>query len=110
VSSGKPAQLDVTLLGREYRVACSEDERPALLEAVAFLDARMRQIRETGKVSGTERIAVMAALNIANELLRARKEPSARAAGPIDGPEATGRIRRISTAIDEVLAAQDKLF
>ena len=49
----KPAtQLDVTILGREYRVACADDEKAALLEAVAFLDARMREIRDTGQVAG----------------------------------------------------------
>jgi cell division protein ZapA len=110
VAGGRATQLDITLLGREYRVACGEHEREALLEAVAFLDARMREIRDTGKVSGMDRIAVMAALNIANDLLRERKEPSAPATGPIDARDATGRIRRMSTAIDEVLAAQDKLF
>lgn len=105
-----PAQLDVVILGREYRVACREEEREALLEAVAFLDARMRGIRDGGKVAGTERIAVMAALNIAHELLRERKETSGVAAGPIDASRAAGRIGRMSKAIDDALDAQDKLF
>ncbi|MCL4762871.1 MAG: cell division protein ZapA [Burkholderiales bacterium] len=105
-----PAQLDVVILGREYRVACREEEREALLEAVAFLDARMRGIRDGGKVAGTERIAVMAALNIAHELLRERKETSGAAAGPIDASRAAGRIGRMSKAIDDALDAQDKLF
>lgn len=104
------AHLDVTILGREYRVACRDDERAALLEAVAYLDARMREIRDTGKVSGLDRIAVMAALNIANDLLRERKEPSAVGERLIDGPGTGGRIRRMGAAIDEALAAQDKLF
>lgn len=108
--SPKPAQLDVTILGREYRVACGDDERTALLEAVAYLDARMREIRDTGKVAGVDRIAVMAALNIAHELLRARREPSRAASGPVDAEGAGGRIRRIGAAIDDALAAQDKLF
>lgn len=105
-----PAQLDVVILGREYRVACREEEREALLEAVAFLDARMRGIRDGGKVAGTERIAVMAALNIAHELLRERKETSGAAAGPIDASRVAGRIGRMSKAIDDALDAQDKLF
>src|SRR5260370_17190696 len=61
--------LDVSILGREYRVACRESEREELLQAVQFVDRRMREIRDSGKVSGTERIAVMAGLNIAHALL-----------------------------------------
>src|SRR5438045_3462106 len=64
--------LDVSILGREYRVACRESEREELMQAVQFVDRRMREIRDSGKISGTERIAVMAGLNIAHELLRAR--------------------------------------
>lgn len=105
-----PTQLDVMILGREYRVACAEHEKAALLEAVAYLDARMREIRDGGKVSGHDRIAVMAALNIANDLLRERKEPSTVGDSPIDARGAGGRIKRIEAAIDQALAAQDKLF
>lgn len=108
--TAKPAQLDVTILGREYRVACAEEERPALLEAVAYLDARMREIRDAGKVGGVDRIAVMAALNIAHDLLRERKEASSPPTGPIDASEAGARIRRIATAIDKTLAGQERLF
>jgi cell division protein ZapA len=104
-------QLDVMILGREYRVACAEDEKAALLEAVSFLDARMREIRDSGKVSGVDRIAVMAALNVANDLLRERKEVSGAPSVAIDGAEAGGRIRRMSAAIDATLtAAQERLF
>src|SRR3954467_7484476 len=66
--------LDVSVLGRNYKVGCKESERSDLLDAVALLDRRMREIRETGKIAGSERIAVMAALNIAHDLQRARKE------------------------------------
>jgi cell division protein ZapA len=103
-------QLDVSILGRDYRIACKPQERDALLEAVAYLDARMREIRDSAKVGGVERIAVMAALNIANDLLRERKEPSRLAAGPIDGSEAQRRIRDMQSAIDKVLAGQEALF
>ena len=64
--------LDVSILGREYRVACKQSERDELLLAVQLLDRRMREIRDSGKIAGTERIAVMAALNIAHELLQAK--------------------------------------
>ncbi len=103
-------QLDVTILGREYRVACAEDEQAELLEAVALLDARMREIRDKGRTGGVDRIAVMAALNIANELLRERKKPSRAAGRAIDAPVAQRRIRDMGEAIDKALASQDKLF
>ena len=69
----RTVQLDIQILGREYKVACKEHERAELLEAVGFLDQRMREIRDGGKISGADRIAVMAALNLANELLRERR-------------------------------------
>jgi cell division protein ZapA len=99
--------LDVTILGRDYRVACKESERAELMQAVAYLDRRMREIRDAGKVVGSERIAVMAALNIAHELL------GRRGAGGAGGFDSTGFQRRISamqTAIDRAMAEQDKLF
>src|SRR5213592_2677688 len=71
--AGRTVTLDVHLLGRDYKVACKEHERAELMEAVAFLDQRMREIREASKTGGVDRIAVMAALNIANDLLRERK-------------------------------------
>lgn len=61
--------INVTILDKEYRVACPPDSRQALLEAAEFLDKRMSEIRNSGKVFGVERIAVMAALNITNDFL-----------------------------------------
>ena len=69
--------LDITLLGKEYRVACPPKERDALLDAVAFVDAKMHEIAEKTRSNISERIAVMAALNIAHEHLTSRKEDSA---------------------------------
>jgi cell division protein ZapA len=98
--------LDVTVLGREYKVACQEHERAELLEAVGFLDRRMREIRDTGKVAGVERIAVMAALNIAHELLRTRREPPPDSAVTgFDEGAAQRRIEVMQHAIDQVLAS-----
>jgi cell division protein ZapA len=100
--------LEVSILGRDYRVACKESERAELLQAVEFLDRRMREIRDAGKVVGNERIAVMAALNIAHELLGARSGSTA-----TSGFDSSGIQRRISamqTAIDRAMAEQDKLF
>jgi cell division protein ZapA len=61
---------------KEYVVACPYDERSALLDAAEFLNARMREIRDTGKVVGLDRIAVMSALNLAHELLKMKERES----------------------------------
>ena len=102
--------LDVQIAGREYKIACREHERTDLLEAVAFLDRRMREIRDAGKVSGADRVAVMAALNIANELLRERRAPLRMPPTEVDGADARGRIKAMQTAIDQAMAGQEKLF
>ncbi|CAG1003518.1 Cell division protein ZapA [Burkholderiales bacterium] len=105
----KPLQLDVSILGREYKVACKESERAELMQAVALLDARMREIRDTGKVAAIDRIAVMAALNLAHEVLRARAGTKSHAA-PIDDARAQRRIHSMQSAIDQLMAGQDKLL
>jgi cell division protein ZapA len=104
--------LEVSLLGRDYKVACKERERAELVEAVSLLDRRMREIRDSGRVVGTERIAVMAALNLAHELLRERKDsPTSNvSAASIDVTGARRRIAGMHQAIDQALAEQDKLF
>lgn len=61
--------LDITLLGKEYRVACPPDQRSALLKAASYVDGKMRDIAEKTRSNIAERIAVMAALNIAHEHL-----------------------------------------
>jgi cell division protein ZapA len=112
--TARTIQLDITILGREFKVACKENEREELSEAVALLDRRMREIRDAGKVTGTDRIAVMTALNFAHELLRARRSAESEAApaadGAIDAESARRRIRSMQTAIDQALAGQEKLF
>jgi len=106
--------LDVALLGREYKVACKDGERAELQDAVAFLDRRMREIRDAGKVAGADRIAVMAALNMAHELLRARAQPGAAKVEPakahaaIDDTAARRRIEAMQSAIDEALAGFER--
>jgi len=72
----KSKTLDVTIMGRTYKVACSDEERNALLSAVAYLDRKMTEIKSAGRVASAERIAVMAALNIAHELLSSRNTAS----------------------------------
>ena len=125
--------LDVSLLGRDYKVACKEGEEGELRDAVTFLDQRMRDIREGSKSSSVERIAVMAALNLAHEFQRERSSlpadraviaPSSERTGIapstertaivppaiIDAPAARRRIASMRSAIDQVLAVQEKLL
>jgi cell division protein ZapA len=101
--------LDVSILGRDYRVVCKESEREELLQAVQFVDRRMREIRDAGKLGSTERIAVMAALNMANELLRATRGRAATTGG-FDTGAVQRRISAMQSAIDRAMADQDKLF
>jgi cell division protein ZapA len=96
--------LEVKLLDRELRVACPEEERSELLEAVAYLDKRMREIRDAGKIASVERIALMAALNIAHELL------GMKVGRGIDLADFKRRMNSMEAAIDEALADQDSLF
>jgi cell division protein ZapA len=64
--------VSVTVLDKEFRIACPPHERDALIRAARHLDAKMREIRHTGKVIGNDRVAVMAAINLAHELLQLR--------------------------------------
>jgi len=95
--------LDVAIMGREFRVACPEEEREGLLKAVTYLDRKMREIRDTGKVIGLERIAIMAALNITHDFLSARPPET-------DDTEYRQRVVRIANMLDQALAQQDNLF
>jgi len=76
MSQPEPARVSVRIMEKEYVVACPYEERSALLDAAEFLNVRMREIRESGKVVGLDRIAVMAALNLAHELLKGKDRES----------------------------------
>lgn len=115
--------LDITLLGKEYRVACPPEERDGLLAAVAMVDARMHDIAEKTKSNISERIAVMAALNIAHEHLSQKNEASlpeqktepgtGLETGPGIGLDFGAVRRRISdmeAKLEAVLAPQDTLL
>jgi len=73
VSEAEATRVSVRILDKDYFVACPKEERSDLIDSAAFLNSRMKEIRDTGKVVGADRIAVMAALNIANEMLRQRE-------------------------------------
>ena len=102
--SEKPKALEVNIMGRNYRVTCAEEEREALLAAVAYVDRKMTEIKALKKVAGTERIAVMAALNIANELL------SIRLGTGFDIAELKRRINSVQLKLDQALSQQESLF
>lgn len=102
--STKAKALDVSIMGRSYRVTCADDEREALLAAVAYVDKKMTEIKAASKVAGTERIAVMAALNIANELL------SVKLGSGFDIAELKRRMNSVQSKLDQALSQQDSLF
>ena len=102
--SEKAKGLDVNIMGRNYRVTCADDEREALLAAVAYVDKKMTEIKAASKLAGTERIAVMAALNIANELL------SVKLGGGFDIAELKRRMNSVQSKLDQALSQQDSLF
>ena len=102
--SAKPKTLDVSILGRSYKVTCADEEREALLAAVAYVDKKMSEIKAVSKVAGTERIAVMAALNIANELL------SIKLGSGFDIAELKRRMNSVQSKLDQALSQQESLF
>ena len=61
--------INIHILDKEYKISCPEGEQAALLESVGYLDKKMREVRDSGKIIGSERIAVITALNITHELL-----------------------------------------
>ena len=101
--------LTINLLGREFRVACKEGEEGALLASVEFVNRRMKEVRDTGKVAGNEKIALLAALNIAHEFLSNPGKSSA-AAGA-DAAAIRRRIVVMQETLEAALAAdQENLF
>ncbi|MDD2659162.1 MAG: cell division protein ZapA [Methylococcales bacterium] len=64
----KPHTVSLTIMGKEYRIACDAEEEEDLIHSAHQLDVQMRKMRDSGKITGPDRIAVMAALNLAHEL------------------------------------------
>lgn len=96
-----PRSIEIHILGRAYKVACARDEESALIAAADYLDEKMRGIRDSGKVIGAERIAIMAGLNLAHDLLT-------QGGGVVE--EASSRLTHCSALLDTVLEDQDTLF
>ena len=88
--------VDVSILGREFTVSCTDEERQGLMDAVQYLDSKMHEIRDSGKVVGIERIAIMTALNLSHELLNTKT-------GDVDIGDYKRRINAMQNQIDEAL-------
>jgi cell division protein ZapA len=69
MSTSTPLPINIHILDKEYKIACPTGEQPALLASAEYLDNKMREVRDSGKIIGSERVAVITALNIAHELL-----------------------------------------
>ncbi len=95
--------VSITILDKEYLISCAEDEREQLLTAVEYLHDKMQELKSSGKVIGTERIAVMTALNITNELL-AYKQENDDYTYTVDTT-----IRRLQSKIDDALVKEGQL-
>ena len=95
--SDSAAPVTVRILEKEYQIACTADERADLINSAEFLNAKMREIRDSGKVVGLDRIAVMAALNLCNELLKLQSSDQAMREGVTD------RVRAMRERVESTL-------
>jgi cell division protein ZapA len=91
--------VTVTILDKDYQVACPTDQEAELVVSASYLDKQMRSIRENGKVIGLERIAVMAALNISHELLQASEQDNEPAADSLAAEAVTALTRKVDDAL-----------
>ena len=97
------AQVSVRILDKEYQVACPANERTDLLDSAEVLNAKMLEIRDSGRIVGLDRIAVMAALNMANDLLRAQARDR-----ELDG-DVSKRLKVISERVESALGTSQQL-
>ena len=102
-SSREPVRVSVRILEKEYAMVCPYEERSALLDSAEFLNARMREVRDSGKVVGSDRIAVMVALNLANEYLRLKDREAKLEA------ETSGRVKALRERVEAQLAKGQQL-
>ncbi|HZP85493.1 MAG TPA: cell division protein ZapA [Burkholderiales bacterium] len=94
----------MNILDRSYRIACKPEEEAGLLQAVDYLDGKMRELRDSGKALGNERIAVLAALNITHELL------TLRLGNGFDIGAFKRKMNSMVRSIDQAIGRQDELF
>jgi cell division protein ZapA len=103
MSDDRVSRISVRLLDREYQVACPTEERADLLDSAEYLDAKMREVRDAGKVVGLDRIAVISALNLANELIKLRRHGST-----LDG-DVGARLRTLRERVEAALERGQQL-
>jgi cell division protein ZapA len=103
MSEERVSRVSVRLLDREYQVACPAEERADLLDSAEYLDAKMREVRDAGKVAGLERIAVISALNLANELIKQRRQGTS-----LDG-DVGARLRTLRERVESALERGQQL-
>ena len=89
--------ISIRVLDKEYQVACPEDEEPALMESARLVDEKMREIRDARKMIGADRVAVMAALNLAHDLLTVQ---SSDASG---GPAVETKLRSLQNKVEAAI-------
>ncbi len=95
--------ISIRVLDKEYQVACPVDEEPALLESARLLDEKMHEIRNARKMVGADRVAVMAALNLAHDLLQLQS------GGGNDGPVMETRLRNLQNKVEAAITRSRQL-
>ncbi len=101
--SDNQARVSVRILEKEYHITCPIEERSDLLDSAEFLNTKMREIRDSGKVVGHDRIAVMVALNLANELMRIKGREA-----KLEN-EVVGRVRHLRERVEGALEKGQQL-
>ena len=99
----RTVRVSVRILEKEYQVACLPEERSELLDSAEFLNTKMREIRDAGSIVGMDRIAVMAALNLAHELLRLRGR------GDAADSDVSQKIRQLRERVEGALSRGQQL-
>lgn len=101
--SSEPVGVNIRILDKDYRIACRPEEQEGLVASARLVDGRMREIRQSGRILGSDRIAVLAALNIAHELIQLQKLRGG------DDSEAGQRLQRLEERVADALSAAPRL-
>ena len=94
--------VNISIMGRDFAVACPDDEQENLMAAARYLDNSMKEIQKTGKIIGTERCAIMAALNITNDLLKLQRST-------VGQDRVEAKLNDLQARIDDVLREAENL-